>query len=174
MVWACLFWVVQCAMRLLRLIRTIILQQSERHYFGRKQPPPQQIYRHQPKPAWVRREIIRLKALMTDASRYAQALPLPPRPGQQRHGGDRAQRRHHPIRQVRGVRAGASSTGSSPNRLKYTGREDDGTGLYYYRARYYDPAIGRFVSEDPIGFASGDMSFYVYTATRAGRYPGSP
>jgi RHS repeat-associated protein len=55
-----------------------------------------------------------------------------------------------------------SSTGASPNRLKYTGREDDGTGLYYYRARYYDPAIGRFVSEDPIGFASGDMSFYVY------------
>jgi RHS repeat-associated protein len=55
-----------------------------------------------------------------------------------------------------------SSTGASPNRLKYTGREDDGTGLYYYRARYYDPQIGRFVSEDPIGFASGDMSFYAY------------
>ncbi|MQY51204.1 RHS repeat-associated core domain-containing protein [Rhodocyclus gracilis] len=55
-----------------------------------------------------------------------------------------------------------STTGSSPNRLKYTGREEDGTGLYYYRARYYDPQIGRFVSEDPIAFASGDMSFYVY------------
>ncbi|MBT0960257.1 RHS repeat-associated core domain-containing protein [Denitromonas iodatirespirans] len=55
-----------------------------------------------------------------------------------------------------------SSTGASPNRLKYTGREDDGSGLYYYRARYYDPVIGRFISEDPIGFASGDMSFYVY------------
>ena len=55
-----------------------------------------------------------------------------------------------------------SSTGASPNRLKYTGREDDGSGLYYYRARYYDPLIGRFISEDPIGFASGDMSFYVY------------
>ncbi|MEK6669519.1 MAG: RHS repeat-associated core domain-containing protein, partial [Pseudomonadota bacterium] len=57
-----------------------------------------------------------------------------------------------------------SSTGSSPNRLKYTGREDDGNGLLYYRARYYDPAIGRFISEDPMGFASGDMSFYVYAA----------
>ena len=58
-----------------------------------------------------------------------------------------------------------SSTGSSPNRLKYTGREDDGSGLYYYRARYYDPAIGRFVSEDPLGFASGDVNFYQYTGS---------
>jgi RHS repeat-associated protein len=57
-----------------------------------------------------------------------------------------------------------SSTGSSPNRLKYTGREDDGAGLYYYRARYYDPVIGRFVSEDPLGLAAGDVNFYQYTA----------
>lgn len=33
---------------------------------------------------------------------------------------------------------------------QYTGRENDGTGLYYYRARYYDPQIQRFISEDPI------------------------
>jgi RHS repeat-associated protein len=52
-----------------------------------------------------------------------------------------------------------SSTGSSPSRLKYTGREDDGTGLYYYRARYYDPQVGRFISEDPMGFAAG-QNFY--------------
>ena len=47
------------------------------------------------------------------------------------------------------------TTGSSPNRQRYTGREDDGTGLYYYRARYYDTATatGRFISEDRIGFA---------------------
>ena len=39
----------------------------------------------------------------------------------------------------------------------YTGREQDPeTGLNYNRARYYDPAVGRFVSEDPIGFAAGD------------------
>ena len=57
-----------------------------------------------------------------------------------------------------------STTGASPNRLKYTGREDDGTGLYYYRARYYDPQIGRFISEDPIGFAAGDVNFYQYTS----------
>ncbi|WP_228488064.1 RHS repeat-associated core domain-containing protein [Rhodocyclus gracilis] len=54
-----------------------------------------------------------------------------------------------------------STTGSSPNRLKYTGREEDGTGLYYYRARHYDPAIGRFISEDPKGFDAG-INFYAY------------
>ncbi|WP_198363138.1 RHS repeat-associated core domain-containing protein [Thauera sinica] len=55
-----------------------------------------------------------------------------------------------------------TNSGSSPNRLKYTGREDDGTGLYYYRARYYDPGRGRFISEDPLGFAAGDVNFYTY------------
>jgi RHS repeat-associated protein len=54
-----------------------------------------------------------------------------------------------------------SNAGSSPSRLKYTGREDDGTGLYYYRARYYDPAIGRFISEDPKGFDAG-INFLSY------------
>jgi RHS repeat-associated protein len=54
-----------------------------------------------------------------------------------------------------------SSTGSSPNRLKYTGREDDGNGLMYYRARSYDSVIGRFISEDPKGFSAG-INFYAY------------
>lgn len=54
-----------------------------------------------------------------------------------------------------------NQTGASPNRLKYTGREDDQTGLYYYRARYYDTNIGRFVSEDPLGFEAG-INFYAY------------
>jgi RHS repeat-associated protein len=53
---------------------------------------------------------------------------------------------------------GAAST----NAFKYTGREDDGTGLYYYRARYYHPALQRFLSEDPIGFAGGDVNLYGY------------
>ncbi len=35
------------------------------------------------------------------------------------------------------------------------------TGLYYYRARYYDPTVGRFISEDPIGFGGG-INFYAY------------
>jgi RHS repeat-associated protein len=39
----------------------------------------------------------------------------------------------------------------------YTGREyDSETGLCFYRARYYDPNAGGFISEDPIGFASRD------------------
>ena len=41
------------------------------------------------------------------------------------------------------------------NSFQYTGRENDGTGLYYYRARYYSPATHRFISEDPIGLAGG-------------------
>ena len=38
----------------------------------------------------------------------------------------------------------------SDNPFQYTGRENDGTGLYYYRARYYSPELQRFISEDPI------------------------
>jgi RHS repeat-associated protein len=48
------------------------------------------------------------------------------------------------------------------NRYGFTGREYDyQTGLYYYRARYYDPQQGRFISEDPIGFGGGG-NFYAY------------
>jgi RHS repeat-associated protein len=44
----------------------------------------------------------------------------------------------------------------------YTGREwDKETGLYYYRARYYEPMDGRFVSKDPIGFRGG-INYYAY------------
>ncbi len=45
----------------------------------------------------------------------------------------------------------------------FTAREwDRETGLYFYRARYYDPMEGRFISKDPIGFAGGDVNFYGY------------
>ena len=57
-----------------------------------------------------------------------------------------------------------AQTGSLPfaSTYTYTGREWDAeAGLYYYRARYYDPAVGRFISEDPIGFA-GCLNFYAY------------
>jgi RHS repeat-associated protein len=35
-------------------------------------------------------------------------------------------------------------------------------GFYYMRARYYDPEVRRFISEDPIGFAGGDLNLYAY------------
>jgi RHS repeat-associated protein len=53
------------------------------------------------------------------------------------------------------------SGAASSNSRTFTGREDDGTGLMYYRARYYDPANGRFISEDPIGIAGGP-NLHVY------------
>ncbi|MFX3591092.1 RHS repeat-associated core domain-containing protein [Ralstonia mannitolilytica] len=53
-------------------------------------------------------------------------------------------------------------TGTNDNSQQYTGRENDGTGLYYYRARYYSPQMGRFISQDPIGWASGQTNNYAY------------
>jgi RHS repeat-associated protein len=56
-----------------------------------------------------------------------------------------------------------NQTGSLATRYGFTGRErDDFTGLMYYRARFYDPNLGRFISEDPIGFEGGDSNFYAY------------
>ncbi len=37
-------------------------------------------------------------------------------------------------------------------------------GWYYMRARYYDPAMGRFISEDPLGFDGGDVNLYAYAS----------
>ncbi|MFM6472750.1 MAG: RHS repeat-associated core domain-containing protein, partial [Dolichospermum sp.] len=53
-------------------------------------------------------------------------------------------------------------------RYLFTGREfDQETGLYYYRARYYNATNGRFISLDPIGFDSGDENFYRYVANNS-------
>jgi RHS repeat-associated protein len=49
----------------------------------------------------------------------------------------------------------------STNPSQYTGRENEGNGLYYFRARYYSPVLGRFISEDPKGFSAG-INFYAY------------
>lgn len=55
-----------------------------------------------------------------------------------------------------------ASTGSLVNPFQYTARESDTeTGLYYYRARYYDPAAGRFLNEDPAIF-DGGINLYGY------------
>src|SRR5262249_27060396 len=55
-----------------------------------------------------------------------------------------------------------TATGSFTQPFRFTGQEFDiETGLYFYRARYYDPSIGRFISEDPIEFLGG-MNFYRY------------
>jgi RHS repeat-associated protein len=57
-----------------------------------------------------------------------------------------------------------SATATTTNPYLYTGRESDGTGLYYYRARYYSSQMGRFISEDPMGFWGGQNNFYAYVA----------
>jgi RHS repeat-associated protein len=61
---------------------------------------------------------------------------------------------------------GTNSTSS----IQYTGRENDGNGLQYNRARYYNPTLGRFLSEDPIGFAGGQPNLYTYTGNSPTNY----
>jgi len=50
---------------------------------------------------------------------------------------------------------------TSGNSSQYAGRENDQTGLYFYRARYYSPEIGRFISQDPAGLSAG-LNLYAY------------
>ena len=55
----------------------------------------------------------------------------------------------------------AQDTGGVDQPFTFTGRElDTESGLYFYRARYYDPATGRFLSEDPIGTQGRDVNLY--------------
>ena len=56
------------------------------------------------------------------------------------------------------------STGDSKNnRLANTKERSAVLGLDNHGFRYYDPAIGRYISKDPIGFGSGTMNHYAYT-----------
>ncbi len=59
------------------------------------------------------------------------------------------------------------SSSSYENTRLYTGREfDPTTGLYYYRARWYDTGTGNFTTRDPLGFAAGDANLYRYVGNR--------
>ena len=65
---------------------------------------------------------------------------------------------------------GVSSASGAANGSTYqfAGRENDGTGLYFNRARYYNPSWGRFISEDPIGLGGWGSTSMAY----AGEQPG--
>jgi RHS repeat-associated protein len=64
-----------------------------------------------------------------------------------------------------------SQTGTLDQPFTFTGREyDPETGLYYYRARYYDPKAGRFISKDPIGFMGGDVNLFRYVGNDPGNW----
>ena len=57
----------------------------------------------------------------------------------------------------------AQSAPTIATRYGFTGRElDTSLGLYYYRARYYSPELGRFLQQDPIAFAGQDENLYRY------------
>lgn len=58
----------------------------------------------------------------------------------------------------------SDTTSGFTNPYQYTGREADAAGLYYYRARYYSPRMGAFISEDPLGFGGKQNSLYAYVA----------
>ena len=50
---------------------------------------------------------------------------------------------------------------NTTNSYEFTGREDDDGTVYYYRARYYNTYLQRFLSQDPIEFSSG-FNLYAY------------
>lgn len=64
-----------------------------------------------------------------------------------------------------------NATNNLSTRYQFTGREfDNFTSLHYYRARFYDAQIGRFISEDPIGFAGGGVNLFAYVWNIPQRY----
>ena len=57
------------------------------------------------------------------------------------------------------------------NRFLFTGREwEEEIGLYYYRARFYSPQVGRFLQPDPIGLSGGDVNLYRYVRNNPANY----
>jgi len=65
---------------------------------------------------------------------------------------------------------------SVPQPFQYVGQYGvmaEPNGLDYMRARYYDPSVGRFISEDPLGFDGGDVNLYAYVGGESGTRSGS-
>ncbi|MFQ5857789.1 MAG: RHS repeat-associated core domain-containing protein [Anaerolineae bacterium] len=63
-----------------------------------------------------------------------------------------------------------AQTGTLANPYTFTAREFDAeTGLYLYRNRYYDPQVGRFLTEDPQA-AEGVVNFYAYVGNNPIRF----
>lgn len=90
---------------------------------------------------FTRTDTLGMRTLLADASGSTLALTDP--------GGNLlAQYTYEPF-------GNTTVTGSAFSPYQYTARENDGTGLYYYRARFYSPSLQRFISEDPIGFGGG-------------------
>src|SRR5207302_6670490 len=57
----------------------------------------------------------------------------------------------------------AQSNSANQPLFAFTGQMwDADAGLYWYHARWYDPHTGRFISQDPSGFAAGDPNLYRY------------
>jgi RHS repeat-associated protein len=74
------------------------------------------------------------------------------------HGEEVARYRYDPW----GNALESSGPLADANRLRFTSREYDvESGLYFYRARYYDPEVGRFISRDPLGIREG-LNQYAY------------
>jgi len=57
---------------------------------------------------------------------------------------------------------GQTNVSGSSYEFRFTGRVPVSSTLSYYRARFYSPTMGRFISEDPIGFGGGDTNLYAY------------
>jgi len=57
-----------------------------------------------------------------------------------------------------------SNGASTPSYLGYAGQLQDPSGLLYMRARWYDPAVGRFTTSDPAASGSGIQNLYAYAS----------
>ncbi len=73
-----------------------------------------------------------------------------------------------------GERSGPASASAASQPFGYTAREwDEASGLYYHRTRYYDPALGRFITADPVPGDRSDpltLNAYAYALNNPLRY----